>query len=263
METSLLENVPTALLCIGIVALTTGVSIAGVLLVRRRVALSTLETHQDVAGYILAVVGVVYAVLLAFVVISVWEQFEDAKGDANTEAATVGLLYRDALILDRGEGRAHVAVRDYARSVAGPEWDEMASEHREHRATDAALDRVWATFRDMRPEGEADTVIYDKAVDRLHEATELRRTRVLNSGNQLPGPLWGVLIAGAVISIGFTYFFGVRSRAAQVLMVAAFSSSVGLVLFLILVLDLPFTGDVGVGPTSMERVIGEFPHYGD
>ena len=72
-----------------------------------------------------------------------------------------------------------------------------------------------------------------------------------------------MLIAGAVISIGFTYFFAVKNRAAQVLMVSAFASTVGLVLFLVLVLDLPFTGDVGVGPTSMERVIEEFPHYGE
>jgi hypothetical protein len=153
METFLLENVPTVLLCVGIVALTTGLSVAGVLLVRRRVALSTLETHQDVAGYILAVVGVVYAVLLAFVTISVWEQYEDAKGDANREAATVGLLYRDALILDRGNHRLQVALSDYARSVAGPEWKEIAAEHREHRETDAALNRVWAEFRDLRRGG--------------------------------------------------------------------------------------------------------------
>lgn len=263
METFLLENIPTAVLGLGIVALTTGVAVGGVLLVRRRVSLSTLETHQDVAGYILAVVGVVYAVLLAFVVIAVWEEFEDAKSDASREAATVGLLYRDALILDGGEGRAHVALREYARSVAGPEWEEMASEHREHRETDAALNRVWAAFRDMRPRGEAETVVYDKAVERLHDATELRRERILGSGTQIPGPLWAVLIAGAVISIGFTYFFGIKSRAAQVLMVSAFASIVGLVLFLVLVLDLPFTGDVGVGPTSMERVIEEFQHYAD
>ena len=104
-------------------------------------------------------------------------------------------------------------------------------------------------------------MFYEKGVDTLHDATELRQTRILNSGAKLPTPLWIALIAGGVISIGFTYFFGVANFPAQALMVSALASIVGLVLFLILSLDLPFTGDVGVGPASMRDVLQEFPHY--
>jgi hypothetical protein len=263
VEAFLLENVPGFVLGIAIVGLTTGLSVAGLLLVRRRADADMLEANQDVAGYIFAVVGVVYAVLLAFVVISVWEQFEDAKTDATTEASTVGLLYRDALILDERNPAAREAVRRYAESVAGPEWDEMAEHNREHRGTDVALNAVWREFRAMPDTEGSGSAVYEEAIERLHEATELRRTRVLRSGNQLPGPLWIVLIAGGAIAVGFTYFFGVRSRAAQVLMVSALASTVGLALFLILTLDLPFTGDVAVGPSSMEDVIEEFSHYGE
>ena len=261
METFLLLNVPTVLLGIGIVALTTGVAVAGLVLVRRSVELSSLEAHHEVAGFILAVVGVVYAVLLAFVVVIVWQAFEDSRKTTNEEAAVVGNLYRDALALGKNGVPARRALESYAHSVVDSEWPEMATRHRESRQTDEALNRVWHAFRVERSPSRADAPFHEQAIERLSEATELRRTRIFDSSSALPAPLWGVLIAGGLLTVGFTYFFGVASFRAQLLMVAALASMIGLVLFLILVLDLPFTGDVGVRPARMQRIIEEFRHY--
>jgi hypothetical protein len=69
-----------------------------------------------------------------------------------------------------------------------------------------------------------------------------------------------VLIVGAVISVAFTYFFGVRSLAAQALMVSALAALIGLVLAAILALDLPFSGGISVSPGSMRDTIVEFDH---
>src|SRR5436305_1854749 len=76
----------------------------------------------------------------------------------------------------------------------------------------------------------------------------------------LPEQLWWVLMAGGVITIGFTYFFGVRSLGAQILMVAALAGMISLTLFLILSLDLPFSGDLAVPPTAMTHAVAEFAH---
>lgn len=261
MESWLLLHVSAVVLGIGIVAVSVTLTVLGLVLVRRSVELSTLESHHEVAGFILAVIGVVYAVLLAFVVIIVWQQFEDAKADANHEAVLVGNLYRDALAFGRSGRQVRQAVERYARSVVDREWPQMAEHHRESRATDRALNRVWHGYNALRPRSVAKEAIYDEAVSGLHEATELRRTRILNSGAKLPSTLWLVLIVGALISIGFTYFFGVANFAAQALMMGALASMVGLVLFLILSLDLPYTGDVGVDPSAMQGVINEFGDY--
>jgi len=118
----------------------------------------------------------------------------------------------------------------------------------------------WAALLAVQPRSDAEKTYYESAVNHLHEAAELRQTRILNSGSPLPGVLWAVLIIGGVISIGFTYFFGVRRFAAQALMVGALSAIIGLVLVLILTLDLPFTGNVGVGPSAMQDTVDEFPY---
>jgi hypothetical protein len=262
MESWLLTNVSTAVLGLAIVVLATALSLGGLILVRRSVELRTLESHHDVAGFILAVVGVVYAVLLAFVVVVTWQQFEDARTAADQEAEVAGGLYRSSAALSTGGAQVRVALRAYARSVVEQEWPAMAAHHRESPQTDVALNRVWAALQAARPRGARQAEFYRHAVTHLLNLGELRRSRVLSSGNRLPIPIWIVLIAGAAISVGFTYFFGVKNFLAQALMVGALAAVIGLVLFLIVSLDLPFTGEVGVRPTAMKDALEEFAHGG-
>jgi hypothetical protein len=258
VETWLLLRFPTWLLGLVIVGLCVGISLGGVVLVRRSVKLSDLEEHHDVAGFILAVVGVVYAVLLAFVVVIAWQQFDDARKDADHEATVLTAMYRNADALAGVGPDARPAIRDYVRLVADREWDKMATFHRQDLATDRALGAVWTAFRAIEPRTKSDEGFYDQAVSSLNDATELRRERIATSGRELPTAMWGMLIIGGIISIGFTYFFGVASFAAQALMVGALAALVGLVLALILTLDLPFTGSVGVGPDAMHDALREF-----
>lgn len=261
MENWLLQNVSTLWLGIAIVGVTTLVSILGLMLVRRSVRLSALEAHHDVAGFILAVIGVVYAVMLAFTVIIVWEQYDNAKSTVGDEAVAISSLYRDAVALGPQTVPLRVALKQYSHSVVDDEWPTMSEHHHESAVTDEKLVAVWDALRSVPPQSRTPTAFYDQATTQLHTLTELRAKRIQESGEQLPLPLWIVLIAGAAISIGFTYFFGVADFRAQVTMVAALASLIGLVLFLVLALDLPFSGDVGASPEPIQQAIEEFPHY--
>jgi uncharacterized membrane protein len=68
-------------------------AVVGLVLVQRLVPSSLREEHNDVAGFIFAVVGVMYAVLLAFVVIVVWQDYEAAKGTVESEANELAGVY--------------------------------------------------------------------------------------------------------------------------------------------------------------------------
>ena len=62
------------------------VAVVGLLVVQRLVPSERREEHNDVAGFIYAVLGVAYAVLLAFVVTAVWQDYEMAQTNAESEA---------------------------------------------------------------------------------------------------------------------------------------------------------------------------------
>src|SRR5258708_23469363 len=129
----LLSHLSPPVLGVFVVGVVVGASLLGLALVRRSVELSTLESHKDVAGFILAVVGVLYAVLLGFVAIDVWQQFNDATTHADQEAAEVDNLYRLGGGRHRQGGPLPPAAVRYATSVAYGAGARMAA-HQEARA---------------------------------------------------------------------------------------------------------------------------------
>ena len=120
------------------------------------------------------------------------------------------------------------------------------------------LDEMRASVEALHPADEAQTVLYDNLLQRLHELGAARRARLLQAEEGLPAILWAVLLVGGVITVGFTYLFGLRSTVVHVLMVAALALVIGLVLFTVAALDYPFRGDVRIGPEAFEQALGRF-----
>jgi hypothetical protein len=79
-------------------------SMAGLILVRRWIGLDRLKTNNEVAGFKFATVGVLYAVLLAFAVLVVWEKFNRAEENVAQEAGGAATIYRLAAGLGDQEG---------------------------------------------------------------------------------------------------------------------------------------------------------------
>lgn len=257
---SLLINVPTVWLGVGLVVLTVGSSLLGLIIVRRRVPLKTLKENQDVAGFVIAVVGVIYAVLLAFVVVIVWEDFGSADTTANNEAAAVGDLYRDAIGIGGPQGsQLKTAVQAYAMSVVDSEWPHMADHQSGSGDTESALNLVWSDVNHLsQPANSTSADFVQAGIRDASTATEARRSRILESGSQIPGTLWAVLIVGAIVTIAFTYLFGVDTLWHHALMVTALATLIALSLLVILTLNLPYTGDVAVKPEAMKNAIDSF-----
>ena len=71
--TFFLTSLPLWLSAVILIVPTTLLAMAGPFIVRRYVELNQLRTNNEVAGFKFATVGVLYAVLLAFTVVVVWE----------------------------------------------------------------------------------------------------------------------------------------------------------------------------------------------
>jgi hypothetical protein len=98
----------------------------GPLLVRRFVALDRLTINNEIAGFKFATVGVLYAVLLAFVIIVVWEKFTNAEVTVVHEAGSAENVFR----LSQGLGDVtgadlRRAVASYLKAVINDDWPAM------------------------------------------------------------------------------------------------------------------------------------------
>jgi hypothetical protein len=227
-------------------------SVLGLLLVRRRVNLEFLETHHEVAGYFISIYGTVYAVLLAFAVFVVWVDFKEAESNFELEANQMADLYRMAQAFpETFSTPIQDALNGYLTSILQDEFPAMAEGHESPR-TFQALQNVWSVYRAWGPTDSKSQVFYERSIGRLNELGNYRRLRILKSRGTVPTILWCVLGTGAVLLVGFTYFFGLNLRS-QALMTAALAGFLAFSLYLIYSLNLPFAGFARVSPEAMQQ----------
>ncbi|HEY2225175.1 DUF4239 domain-containing protein [Actinomycetospora sp.] len=215
--------------------------------------------HNEVAGFIIAIVGVIYAVLLAFVVIVSWEQFTSAADTVGQEASTLRTIQRTGVAFP-GDARERIRadVVTYARTVIDIEWPAMARGEPGSPQVAAVLDRMSADLASLPADTPARAEFVGAESERFNDLVTERSSRLDYVGQGLPGVLWGALVVGAVVTIGFAMIFAMTSPLLQTLMTASLAVLIGVLLFVAVAIDQPFVGDVAVTPRPFERVLLDF-----
>jgi protein-S-isoprenylcysteine O-methyltransferase Ste14 len=250
---------PTAVYGVLIVIVTVMVAVGGVVLVQRFFPSALRQQHNEVAGFIYAVVGIVYAVLLALVVVAAWEEHEAAKGTVESEANELAELYWLAHKLPEDEQRRIQGLsRSYARVVIDEEWPLMAQGSPTNARAWELLDEMRLVVQDLEVSTRADQVLYEQGLERVHDLADARRTRLVEADEGIPVVLWVVLVVGGLVTVGFTYLFGLENTRVHRLMVGALAGVIALVLFTIGALEYPFSGGARVDPGAFELVLERF-----
>ena len=235
---------------------TVALALLGLAAVRRLVPAQVLREANDVTGNYLQTLGTIYAVLLAFVVFVVWQQFNDTREHVEREANELLDLVRVARGLP-GEVSAPLIerARAYVETVLGPEWDAMA------RGDDTGLDqgaqlldRIWDALVSYEPLSQCHTALHDAALARFNDVSDARSNRLTSSRMRIPLALHLLLWWGAVIVIGSMYLFAVDRFVLHACMTAALAGAISHVLYVINDLDDCFGGDFQIPRTSFERL---------
>ena len=89
--------------------------------------------------------------------------------------------------------------------------------------------------------------------------------RIFAGNDTVPPVIWLVLLVGGVIAVSYTFFFGMKNIRAQYLITTTLTATVTSILFLVYVLDHPFTGTsrVSLEPLTKARVAMESDSAGE
>ena len=239
---------PATVWAILFVTACTALCVLALTLVRRSVTIQRLETHHEVAGFLIGIVGVVYAVLLAFVVVVVWERYNDAARDLTQEANQVGDLWQMA----GGFGpelRTQVrgSLVTYLHTVIDREFASMRHEQSSPDAETAFI-RIWDAYRTAQPRSDTEKALYAESLATMNVLSDDRRTRLHEAHDHMPGVVWAALYGGAAITIAFTFLFQLKSYTLQLVMTVAIVALISLVLFLVMALNRPFGGVLPLSP---------------
>ena len=246
MITDWIYNNPTWLLGLVIIGLATSLSGLGLIIFHRFVHLEVRKAHNDLAGFIIAIVSVMYAVLLAFITIATWEAFSKAQDIVDNEADYIGSIYRDTQGLPPSIGQA---IRDdlqtYVTTVIKDEWP-MQQRGKTPEQGWVPLHKLHSTIVTMQPATRGEEVLQAEFLRTLNELYSARGSRLSAAQGHIPEVVWWFILIGGALTTGFTYLFGFHDFRMHMVMTMWVAASLSLVVVLIVALDWPFRGEVSI-----------------
>lgn len=221
-----------------------------------------LSEHHEVPGFLMGVVGVLYSVVLGFLVGTVWNSFAAAQQTADLEAGYVADTFNFAGQLQPPQGpELQRIIARYAFAVRDENWSAQPRNH-DDRTAALLYDAVRAAVQvppQAKNTGSAQILesnsLRSALIDSLRQLGDARRLRVVQSQAWLPPGLIEALLLGAAFVMTFTFLFGVRSYAKQMLMTGLLAGSIGLFFGLVMELSTPYSGSIHVSRDSLTFVI--------
>jgi hypothetical protein len=207
--------------------------------------------HNDLIGWQLGILGTTYAVILGFMLYTVWTTYSQADLNVDIEADTVMRIYSLAGGLAE-RAQLETLARSYADAAIQREWPQMArSEVPEE--TGAINSARWKAVMSVKPGSPTEITVQDHLISELDWLTQHRQTRLLQSTTRLPTVLWCVLLVGGALTIVSACMFGAENWKLQALQIFALSFLVSLSLVAISDIHRPFHGLIRVGDRAFQK----------
>ena len=237
------------------------ISVSGLKLVRRKVNHESLRENHEVAGFIFNAFELIYAVLIAFVVFATWSSYDESEKNVEMEANKLSDMFLDAnAFSDTLRYNIRSAITEYTKAVVDQEWPMMQKRDKVPQSVLESLRKVWAAYQKVDVKNINNPHTYDESLRQLNSMSEYRRLRWLASRKSTPNVIWLVLIAGALASVSYTFFFGTKHIKAQYVMTSVLTIINAYVLFLIFVLDHPFSGYNAISDEAFKTILVMFTH---
>jgi hypothetical protein len=225
----------------------------GTYLFRRFVKFKYRAGHNEVVGYIFAILGGFYGLLLGFVVFFVWDTMNQAQNNANQEGSLARGLYRDIKYFpdsNKMKPLMHYYM-EYVHAVVEIEYPTM-----EKLKPLTSNDRKYFNnvFREIERLDTEDARV-GQMFKHLNDLATFRGLRQLDAESEIPPEIWVPLLFGGFIILLIAALVKVESIVLHVAINAMLGSFIGIVIYLIVMIDHPFTGELRIEPTQYKLII--------
>ena len=255
MDAPLLISAPAIPLLI--VALTAALAFAcgGQAYVHERFSTHDFVQHNEVGGFMIAVAGTLYAVLLGFLTVVAWQHFADSRQLVTQEAAAATDAWHAAIGMPPGQRRRvrEDALR-YANVMLEDEWPQMRTGKFDAQADLVVMDAMTSAGA-FKPADLMQSNAQIATQQQLSTLHDVRLRRLSENASAISGFEWLVLVGGAACIICFCWLFGLANRRVHLAMTAAVTILSVSVLVLLFELQYPFRSDLRIAPDSWTAAV--------
>ena len=233
-----------ALLGLTIVGGTVLFAISALTIARRIIRARTGAFHNEVVIALYGGASVMYAVLLGFMVVVIWQAYDTAHKNVGDEAANLVALYRLTYGLEAKEGaQMRSLVRGYTTAVIYEEWPTFGTAtpgSNKARKVLGDIDRLFATM--AGPVKAADAQVDAEILRTKSVIVSERNIRLIQASDSIPWVIWLGAFGGGFIIIVMSCFIDMERPMPHFLMTGMMSTLIGLLIFIVVSLSQPFTG---------------------
>ncbi|THV43636.1 DUF4239 domain-containing protein [Glycomyces buryatensis] len=218
-----------------------------------------LERNNEIGTTMFELITVLYAIVLAFVLITAWESVNQAGHVTYDEAGELVNVYWAAESLpDEQRDELRVAARDYTESVIEHEWVDMQQLRDVDAETLLLIDRMQAPISEVDTENEATQARIDDTRDHVRAVSEYRTERIFQAQRGLTSSMWTVLVPGALLVFAVMLTLGTPTKRYKLVLVGLVSGMVVLMLFATYQLEFPFSRGGEVEPAAYQTALERF-----
>lgn len=269
---SVLNSMPYGALLALVTVGSVGVAVLTLFLVRRFLDQWRSSADAEVIGGVAAMVLTLFALLLAFGIVTLYDERRAAQSAVSQEAGALAVVERNArelvaLGVKPGDPTVQKAVEDYVRCVQRIEFPAMRNGQPIGEVVSQPLGSVFAALREYTPTSQAETAFYQSAVAQLNEAVTQRRSRLQRVNTALPFAFAVLLVLTSIISVILTCFIkstGLSKRGdphagIEYVLVASVAFVVAVGLLTALIFEFPFSGPLRISEVPYRTLHGPGP----
>jgi hypothetical protein len=195
------------------------------------------------AAVTVQVIATIYAVLVAFVIVSEYSQLRSANDQVAAKAAELSAITENSRVFPEAEGHdLRVAATAYARAVVDHSFGDFARTSKPDEFSDRKLEDIFRSLRSIHPATAEESAAFNRTLDLLDDVVETRARIVNSAGETVPWPLVVLLAVMGVTVIVVSNMLDTRHRRSHLLITSALALVVSLTLALVVSLNFPFDG---------------------
>jgi hypothetical protein len=200
-------------------------------------------------------IGTIFGLTLAFITVSTWQNYNRINSIVVQEATTLTTIYRSlgAFQPELKETSAKL-LTNYVQNVINKEWPMMSKGQFD--------DQYFSDFHQFQllmlrhiPLNNAELIAQQEEVRLISEYYKLRLDRITSSKAALDYSMFLTLCLGAFAYIFYQSLYVMPQRRHHILMISLLAFSLGLIFFLILSYNTPFSGSNAIQPVEFNKIL--------
>ncbi|OFY24943.1 MAG: hypothetical protein A2W98_03970 [Bacteroidetes bacterium GWF2_33_38] len=227
------------------------------------VKLKVLRSHNEVTGFFFTAIASLYSLLLGFVVFVVWGQLNETQGNVSIEGSSAMGLYRDIKFYpDTIEAKELMTVYlDFVFNVVNEEIPNMGL-MKTSQKTAESFNQVFYKIEHLNPKNQFQIQLVAEMFHHLNELATYRELRTSSIEAEIPPIMWLPIILGALITLICSLLVDIENLHIHIILNSLLGAFIGMLFFIIIILDHPFTGNLSIKPESYMQIF-TMEHWAD